>query len=359
MRQLRLPEPPACVWSWYTVVAGGISSASREATDERSWDRRTHLPVRGSGSQMKMPSSASLRTAAPLLCNALLVGLVIETRLELSEWHVAAGTGRHRELKDDVLRPSSPYATADDLEDLRVSLEAQLAQQAAVISSVKADAVELETKLRKRITKDRDALDQFVAAMRSEMAQLKTEPENPETHRAKPAESRRAAANTTSSARHRKQGGGSCDGASWASRTQAVTDACCPPAAGTGTGHRRAQGRSCSMPATCPSASCAAEFVPYYQDCGAELQGHADELPLDEFGAFYASCQEMQSGSGLLLQPVAVQMFRVRVSTEGVAQAGAMFPGAGGDGGGGQLPALDPLHPIVPLPPPPPPLSTG
>ena len=252
---------PVCgLWSWHTVVAGGISSASREATDEHSWDRRKYLPVRGSGSQMKMPSSASLRTAAPLLCNALLVGLVIETRLELSEWHVAAGTGRHRELKDDVLRPSSPYATADDLEDLRVSLEAQLAQQAAVISSVKTDAVELETKLRKRITKDRDALDQFVAAMRSEMAQLKTEPEYPENHRAKPAESRRAAANTTSSARHRKQGGGSCDGASWASRTQAVTDACCPPTTGTGTGHRRAQGRSCSMPATCPSASCAAEL---------------------------------------------------------------------------------------------------
>ena len=46
-------------------------------------------------------------------------GLVIETRLEVSEWRVAAGAGRHRELKDDVLQPSSPYATADDLEDLQ------------------------------------------------------------------------------------------------------------------------------------------------------------------------------------------------------------------------------------------------
>ena len=57
----------------------------------------------------------------------------------------------------------------------------------------------------------------------------------------------------------------------------------------------------------------------------------------------------------MLLQPVAVQMFRVRVSTEGAAQAAAMFPTAGDGGGDGQLPALDPLHPIVPLPPPPPP----
>ena len=96
---------------------------------------------------MKMPPSVSLRTAAPLLCHALLVGLVIETRLEVSEWRVAAGAGRHRELKDDVLQPSSLYATADDLEDLRVSLEAQLAQQAVVISSVKADAVELMQRL--------------------------------------------------------------------------------------------------------------------------------------------------------------------------------------------------------------------
>ena len=167
---------------------------------------------------MKMPPSASLRTAAPLLCHALLVGLVIETRLEVSEWRVAAGAGRHRELKDDVLQTSSeggtPYATADGLEALRASLEAQLAQQAAVISLVKADAVEIETKLRKRITEDRDALDQFMAAMQSEMAELKAEPEYPENHRAKPVESPRAAANVTSSARHRKQGDGSCDGAS-------------------------------------------------------------------------------------------------------------------------------------------------
>ena len=205
-----------------------------------------------------------------------------------------------------------------------------------------------------------DVLERFMASIRAEMAELKTQCSQTNEKQAGTPRNNGTVHKpfSTSSSRHRKQAAsGSCDGASWASRTQAVTDACCSPAGGTGTGHRRAQGTSCSMPATCPSASCAAEFVPYYQDCGAELQGHADELPLDEFSAFYASCQEMQSGSGMLLQPVAVQMFRVRVSTEGAAQAGAMFPTAGDGGGDGQLPALDPLHPIVPLPPPPPPIG--
>ena len=83
-------------------------------------------------------------------------------------------------------------------------------------------------------------------------------------------------------------------------------DACCPPTAagGGGGGHRRAQTTTCPMPASCPSAACAAAFVSYYEDCGTALQGHADDLRLAEFGAFYASCQEMESGAGLLLQPV-------------------------------------------------------
>jgi hypothetical protein len=83
---------------------------------------------------MKLPSSASLRTAAPLLCHALLVGLVIETRLELSEWRVAGGAARHRALKDDVLQSSSEatatYATAAEVAGLRATVDAQLAQQA-------------------------------------------------------------------------------------------------------------------------------------------------------------------------------------------------------------------------------------
>ena len=73
----------------------------------------------------------------------------------------------------------------------------------------------------------------------------------------------------------------------------------------------------------------------YYDDCALELQGHAAELPLPQFAGFYASCQELDSGAGVMLQPVAVQMFRVLVNTEGAAQAGGMFPGGGTSPGGG------------------------
>ena len=73
--------------------------------------------------------------------------------------------------------------------------------------------------------------------------------------------------------------------------------------------------------------------MPYYEDCGAELQGHAAELPLPQFAGFYASCQELDSGAGMMLQPGAVQMFRVLVNTEGAAQSGSMFPGGGASTG--------------------------
>ena len=53
-----------------------------------------------------------------------------------------------------------------------------------------------------------------------------------------------------------------------------------------------------------------------------------------------------------MLQPVAVQMFRVLVNTEGAAQAGAMFPGGGDGDGGGDSKGHDPLQPLPPVPPP-------
>ena len=45
-------------------------------------------------------------------------------------------------------------------------------------------------------------------------------------------------------------------------------------------------------------------------------------MPVEDFQSFAASCAEMQAGAGQMLQPVAVQMFRVLVNTEGAAQAG-------------------------------------
>ena len=122
----------------------------------------------------------------------------------------------------------------------------------------------------------------------------------------------------------------------------------------TGRAPPRAQDTTCPLPDTCPSAACAVVFVQYYDDCALELQGHAAELPLPQFADFYASCQELASGAGQMLQPVAVQMFRVLVNTEGVAQAGAMSPGGGaggGDGRGGNGLPLNSLQPVTPVPP--------
>jgi hypothetical protein len=127
----------------------------------------------------------------------------------------------------------------------------------------------------------------------------------------------------------------------------AAMDACCPASGG---GHRSVQA-SCDLPAACPSAACAAVFVPYMQDCAAMLAA-TPGVPVTDFQSFAASCAEMQAGAGEMLQPVAVQMFRVLVNTEGAAQAGAMLPG-GGAGGGDEKPPLDPLQPLPPVPPPP------
>ena len=87
----------------------------------------------------------------------------------------------------------------------------------------------------------------------------------------------------------------------------------------------------------------------YYDDCALELQGHAAELPLPQFAGFYVSCQDLGAPVSAL-QPVAVQMFRVLVTTEGAAQAGGMFPGGGdtAEGGGGYGKPLDPLQPLPP-----------
>ena len=130
----------------------------------------------------------------------------------------------------------------------------------------------------------------------------------------------------------------------------AAMDACCPSNGG---GHRRLQA-SCDLPPACPSAACAAVFVPYMQDCAAMLAA-TPGVPVADFESFAASCAEMQAGAGEM--PVTVQMFRVLVNTEGAAQAGGMFPGGGGSvGAGGNL---DPLQPLPPAPPPPPDASTS
>ena len=52
-----------------------------------------------------------------------------------------------------------------------------------------------------------------------------------------------------------------------AARAAEVEEACCPNG-----GHRRAQSGSCSLPNVCPSASCANTFVPFFEQCEAQVR---------------------------------------------------------------------------------------
>jgi hypothetical protein len=154
-------------------------------------------------------------------------------------------------------------------------------------------------------------------------------------------------ATTSTEPRRRTQASQACArGQDFQVLTAAAMDACCPSGGGH---HRRSLQASCSLPATCPSAACAAVFVPFMADCDAMLSTMPG-LMLTQFQSFAASCSELQAGAGIVLQPVAVQMFRVLVTTEGAAQAGGMFPGGGdtAEGGGGYGKPLDPLQPLLP-----------
>jgi hypothetical protein len=157
----------------------------------------------------------------------------------------------------------------------------------------------------------------------------------------------------TNSTRRRAQVGQACERVrDFQALTVAAMDACCPMSGG---GHRRMQA-SCDLPVACPSAACAAVFVPYMTDCAAMVAA-TPGVPVVDFQSLASSCVEMQAGAGQMMQPVAVQMFRVMVNTEGAAQTGAMFPGGDENGGAGQ--PLDPLQPLSPAPPPSPDVTEG
>ena len=160
------------------------------------------------------------------------------------------------------------------------------------------------------------------------------------------AESARAALEL---ARRRAQAEQACArGQDFQALTAAAMDACCPA---TGGGHRRSLQASCSLPATCPSAACAAVFGPFMADCDAMLST-VPGLPIDQYRSFAASCSELRTGSQhqMLGDARPAIIFHVLVIDEGAAQAGSMFAGGAATGGGGT--PLDPLQPLTPLPPP-------
>jgi hypothetical protein len=101
--------------------------------------------------------------------------------------------------------------------------------------------------------------------------------------------------------RSRKQASQPCG----AARSQSVMDACCPTAAG----HRRLQ-THCALPSTCGTLHCADAFTSFYEDCTQMV----DSTPA--YQSLYSNCQELKAQSAqMLLQPVTVQMFKVRIVT--------------------------------------------
>ena len=105
-----------------------------------------------------------------------------------------------------------------------------------------------------------------------------------------------------------------CQGA----EMQAMLSACCSGGGGGGGGggqHRRELQGGCSgFPASC-SVECAALFGPYYESCQAIIVA----MPAGrkaEFDSYYGRCSEAGQGAAAMMQPVQVQMYRIRLSTE-------------------------------------------
>ena len=225
-------------------------------------------------------------------------------------------------------------------------VQAMVAQLVETVEALRAEVLELKAD-RGRSQERAAALETRVGELELFMADvLETEAAEVEARREMPAERAEAAEHRRL---HAEQACAS--GQEFQAMTAAAMAACCP--AQSAGGHRRFLQASCELPDTCPSMACAAVFVPFMEDCGAML-ARSSSVPLDQFQAFRASCQSLDAGAAQMLEPVNVQMFRVRVNTEGAAQSGAMFPGGGGPVVGAPL---DPLQPLPPVSPPPAPAS--
>ena len=69
------------------------------------------------------------------------------------------------------------------------------------------------------------------------------------------------------------------------------------------------------MPAACPSESCAATFLDFYDDCGGELGEQ-----LDQYSSLYESCHGMRQGSSSIAMQLGVEC------TEGGVSDGECIP---------------------------------
>ena len=265
--------------------------------------------------------SARLRLLAVIL---LLIG----------EWSGGLGLAAEAALHGDFAAPAQHGA-------LPPQVQAMVAQLVETVEALRAEVLELKAD-RGRSQERAAALETRVGELELFMADvLEKEEAEAEARREMPAERAEAAE------RRRLQAEQACaSGQEFQAMTAAAMAACCP--AQSAGGHRRFLQASCELPDTCPSMACAAVFVPFMEDCGAML-ARSSSVPLGQFQAFRASCQSLDAGAAQMLEPVNVQMFRVRVSTEGAAQSGAMFPGGQGGGAGGKDGPANPLQPLPPV----------
>jgi hypothetical protein len=71
-----------------------------------------------------------------------------------------------------------------------------------------------------------------------------------------------------------------------AADAKAIEKVCC---SASGSGHRRLQ--SCTLPATCPSKTCAAAFSGFFESCQVTFRTSSNTVVFGKFQTFYNSCQ--------------------------------------------------------------------
>jgi hypothetical protein len=278
------------------------------------------------------------RSAAVLLLCTLTSGLSAAVCATAEEAAGATRTSHRAEGYPYGMDPVQLGAVSAESRALFVDVLGRMETMRREMDGLRADKVALAERVTRLEEKDCD--ETLAAAAEEEPKQEKDQ------------STERTADMGANSTHRRAQAGQACERVrDFQALSAAAMDACCPP---NGAGHRRFLQASCDLPTVCPSAACAAVFVPYMTDCGAMLAA-TPGVPLVDFESLVASCAEMQTGARELLQPVAVQMFRVLVNTEGTAHAGSMFAGSDGQGeGDGHGHPVDPLQPATPIPPAPP-----
>ena len=264
----------------------------------------------------RLGAVVSLIPSASTLCQLLALGLLVETRLELA--------AQERPQHDTARRSldGASFPTVAPVEAMLVehaeAVEAAVDRAEAAVTEMRGELAAVNHKGPREQTTVRD-LANAMEHLGDRLQRLELT-----------VDSLRSRGGTERRARRRRvqaqTGPQSCNPTAFQTRTDEVMAACCPATAGggggTGGGHRRFLQADCALPGTCPSASCAATFVAYFDNCGTMLAqtGFAE---LAQLRGFYTRCQELDASMQLMLDSAEPAMiFHVLVLSESDAQAG-------------------------------------